>query len=69
MGALKTPSGRQPKKQIALRPKLAQAFRHVAKLERRQLSDLFAEMFDLWLSRKRSDKYDEVKDVVKNDGE
>jgi len=55
-----TPTGRQPKKQIALRPSLALAFRHIAKKERRQLSDLFQEMFSLWLQRKRRGKYPEV---------
>lgn len=59
--ALEEPHGRKPKVQVALRPKLAKAFRYVAKKERRQLSDLFAEMFSLWLSVRRPKKYLEIK--------
>lgn len=45
---------RAPKVQVAIRPELARAFRLVARLERRQLSDIFHDMFVGWLRRRKS---------------
>lgn len=53
------PRGRQPKKQISVEPRLAIAFRHVARREGKQLSALFREMFSQWLQKRRK-KYPEV---------
>ncbi len=53
-------AGRKPKVQIALRPSLAQAIRHISRKERRQLSDVFQEMLELWLRVKRPKKYSEI---------
>lgn len=61
---LEHPKGRQPKVQVALRPKLASALRYIAKKERRQLSDLFREMLVLWLRVRRPSKYSELKGTV-----
>jgi len=41
--------GRKPKVQIALRPALAKCFRAIAKLERRELSDVFKELLAAWM--------------------
>lgn len=53
-------SGRQPKKHVAVYPHLARAFSHVARMEGRQLSNLFKEVFAFWLQEKRPGKYEEV---------
>lgn len=45
------PNGRKSKKQVALRPQLAEAFRNLSRMERRELSDVFKEMFLLWLKK------------------
>jgi hypothetical protein len=59
---MQTPRGRQPKSHLAIRPKLAEAFRQVARAERRQLSDIFKEMFETWLKRSGK-KYEEEIDL------
>jgi hypothetical protein len=58
---LETSEGRKPKLQVALRPSLAKAFRYIAKKERRELSDIFKEMLELWIKVRRPNKYPEVK--------
>lgn len=56
------PTGRKPKKVIGLHPPLAQAFRYVAKMERKEHSDLLKEMFELWLKKQQKQgKYKKVK--------
>jgi len=62
---LKVPKGREPKSQIAIRPKLAEAFRYLAKKERIQLSSLLSEMIALWLNK--NPKYPDVRAALKND--
>lgn len=54
------PQGRRPKAHLAIRPRLAKAFRYVARRERKQLSDLFHEMFSSWLKREGKQWADEV---------
>ena len=57
---MKAPSGRRPKKNIAVDPHLARDFSAVARVERRELSNLFKEMFAFWLKIKRPRKYKEI---------
>lgn len=54
------PQGRKPKVQVALRPKLAKAFRLIARTERRELSDIFKEMLELWIKVRHPHKYSKV---------
>lgn len=54
---LESLKGRKPKVQVALRPKLAETFRWIAKKERRELSDIFKEMLELWIKVRHPNKY------------
>jgi len=58
--------GRQPKKQVALRPSLAIALRRIAKKERRQLSDIFQDMLMFWLKRRRKGQYEDIEEEIEN---
>ena len=60
-------TGRKPKKNLAVRPTVAEAFRDVARHERIQLSDLLVDMFKLWLSKKRKGRYPEVEEFLNDD--
>jgi hypothetical protein len=57
---LEIPVGRKPKVQIAIRPKLAHAFRYIVKKERRETSDIFRDMLDVWISARHPEKYGKV---------
>lgn len=46
--------------QVALRPKLAKAFRLIARMERRELSDIFKEMLAMWIRVHHPHKYSKV---------
>ena len=54
------PKGRQPKSHLAIRPKLAKAFRYLARRERRELSDLFRDMFASYLKREGKQWAEEI---------
>lgn len=58
-GSVETPrKNRKPKVQVALRPGLARVFRRIAKLEKRQLSEVFEEMLEAW--RKLTGKHNDL---------